>query len=141
MLIDVPRRRNGRPTLTTAKVRGALQSLVEGQLENIDTWLRQTANGTPKVDRDGKIVRDKEGSVVYTVKPDPAQAVKLVADLAEFVIPRLSRSEATVVAQVEQVQRIEDVPTDVLKQRLMSSLGLTAEDAEVVMPVLKPEGD
>lgn len=143
--MDEMSRKRGRPKgavgRPTRESRAAIAAFVQQQLPRLDMLLGQIINGLPKVDREGEPIRDKEGSVVYVVKPDPQAGFKCLTDIIEYHIPRLSRSEATVVAQVEQVQRIEDVPTDVLRHRLMVSLGITAEDVEVVIPVLKPEGE
>lgn len=142
MLLNVNRKgRVGRPSLSTAKVRSALQNLVDGQLENIDSWLKQVAAGTPKVNQDGEPLRDADGSLIFVVRPDPASAVKLINDLAEYVIPKLSRSEATVVAHVESVSPA-DMSTPELERRLMVALGLGADvlEAEYVeMPEKAPQ--
>lgn len=131
MLINLNRKgRAGRPTVSTAKVRNALQNLVDGQLENIDAWLHQVADGTPKVDQDGKPIRDKQGSLIFVVRPDPASAVKIISDLAEYVVPKLSRSDVALVAQVENVS-LDHMSTEQLQHRLLIALGIGAETVEV----------
>lgn len=87
---------------TIANARRAIAEFVESNVPRFNNWLDQVAEGIPKRDADGRKILDSQGSVVYLVKPDPATAVKLVGDLTEYHLPRLSRSEASVVAKVEQ---------------------------------------
>jgi hypothetical protein len=132
MLLNVNRKgRVGRPTVSTAKIRNALQNLVDGQLGNIDSWLNQVANGTPKVNQDGEPIRDNQGSLVFVVRPDPASAVKIISDLAEYVVPKLSRSDVAVVAKVETVNDLNSMSTLELQHRLLVALGIGAEVVEV----------
>lgn len=66
---------------------------VEQNLPRLDCWMQQVANGIPKVDMNCEPIRDTNGSVVYLVKPDPATAIKLVADICEYHLPKLSRQD------------------------------------------------
>ena len=59
----------GVPNRATTEVREAFRRLVEGNAERMQGWLEQVA------------------------KDDPAKALDLMGRLAEYVIPRLSRSE------------------------------------------------
>ncbi len=59
----------GTPNRATSEVREAFARLVEGNADKLQEWLEATA--------------DK----------DPGKAIDLVAKLAEFIIPKLSRSE------------------------------------------------
>ena len=59
----------GTPNRATSEVRAAFARLVEGNADKLQDWLDATA--------------DK----------DPGKAIDLVAKLAEFIIPKLSRSE------------------------------------------------
>jgi hypothetical protein len=138
MLIDVkPKRRMSRATVNSARIRGHLQALVDGQTANIGQWLKQTAEGIVKVDVDGNPVRDSQGSVVYVNKPDPGGAVKLVSELAEYVIPKLSRSEVS--ATVEHLP-IDQQSSLALQQRVLESLGLTTYEPEDVEPIERSDG-
>ena len=62
-------RKAGVPNRATAEVRAAFQRLVEENADNMRSWLAAVA------------------------EEDPAKALDLMAKLAEYVIPRLSRSE------------------------------------------------
>ena len=132
MLINVKRKNPiTRPTLSTAKIRNALQSLVDGQVSNVDGWLREVAGGIPKVDAEGQPLRDAAGSIVWVNKPDPATAVKLIGDLAEFIIPKLSRSDVSMVGKVEH-QHLEpgQMNAEQLQAELLRSLGIVQQPIE-----------
>ena len=146
MLIDVkPRGRSKRGTVVTARVRASLQALVDNQIENIGDWLRQTATGLPKVDAEGKPIVDNQGSVVWVNKPDPATAVKLVNDLAEYVIPKLSRSEQSAVVRIEEghldvaAMTTEDLKRFVLRQAGVDSIDALTVEAEPVPDWMEPK--
>lgn len=64
-----PGRPAGVPNRTTTEVREAFRHLVEDNADNMQAWLAAVA------------------------KDDPAKALDLMAKLAEYVVPRLSRSE------------------------------------------------
>lgn len=64
-------RRKGTPNKATADVRTAFAALLEGAVPKLQGWL----------DRVGK--------------DDPARALNIVKDLAEYHIPKLSRAEVT----------------------------------------------
>ena len=140
MLINVkPKNRQKRATVTTARVRSSLQNLVDGQLENIGKWMKQTAEGVPKVDANGNVIRDNQGSVVFVNRPDPAAAVKLVSELAEYVVPKLSRADVAVAARVEHDFDPKTASTEQLQQRLLESLGLIQPADEGAIIDVTPE--
>ena len=64
-----PGRPKGTPNRATAAVREAFRRLVEDNAEHMQEWLDATA------------------------ERDPAKALDLTARLAEFIIPKLSRSD------------------------------------------------
>ena len=64
-----PGRPAGRPNNATATVRAAFERLVESNAPAMQEWLQQVA------------------------KNDPGEALALMAKLAEFIVPKLSRSE------------------------------------------------
>ena len=131
----------GRPKGTrnrnVVNARRAIADFVETNIPRFNGWLENVADGIPKRDQNGRPLIDSQGSVVYVVKPDPAQALKLVADICEFHLPKLSRSEATVVAKVEATDPSQ-MSTPELQRQLMIKLGLGADVIEVE-PVEVPE--
>jgi hypothetical protein len=143
MLIDVkPRGKIGRVAGTNARLRSSLQSLVDGEVANIRTWLHLAAQRIPKVNADGEVLRDNQGSVVWVNKPDPLGAIKTIAELAEFVVPKLSRTEATVAAKIEHGVDISSMNARELEARLLTALGLNegnVVDVEHVMVEPVPE--
>ena len=64
-------RPKGVPNKITADIKESFQSLVEGNLSNIGTWLEQVA--------------DK----------DPAKAIDLLIRLSEFILPKIRAVELT----------------------------------------------
>lgn len=65
----------GTPNKATTEFRQTVTALLEKNAANVDLWLQQVANG--------------QGDV----KPDPGKALDLLAKLAEFGAPKLSRAE------------------------------------------------
>lgn len=70
-------RPKGIPNKATKAFRETVKALLEDNSENVSKWLTAVAEGDP--DRD--------------VKPDPGKALDLMAKLAEFAAPKLSRAE------------------------------------------------
>lgn len=129
--------------------RRAIADFVESNIPRFNGWLEQVAEGIPQFDGEGNPVRDIKGSIVYLVKPNPAEALKLVTDIAEYHLPKLSRSDVQVAAKVENVgattaENIKSIPTVELQSRLLHSLGLVNDDGTVKVqdvearPVLMP---
>lgn len=56
---------------TTRDIKQAYQMLIENNLDNLTEWLKVIA------------------------KKDPEKAIRIIADLSEYVIPKLARSEFT----------------------------------------------
>jgi hypothetical protein len=65
----------GTPNKATTEFRQTITSLLEKNAAKVDLWLQQVADG------------------YGDVRPDPAKALDLLAKLAEFGAPKLSRSE------------------------------------------------
>lgn len=80
---------------STRSTRDALAKFVGKNIPRFGKWIEQVADGVPKTDSDGEPIRDDKGSVVYLVRPDPATAIKLVADICEYHLPKLSRAEVS----------------------------------------------
>lgn len=117
-------RPRGIPNRTTRESREAIAKFVGNNLQHLDDWLMQVAHGLPKVDADGEIIRDNQGSVIYVVRPSPLAALNTLASIAEFHVPRLKTIEATVATRVENNTTELDVrslSTDELKRMLLRS--------------------
>lgn len=71
-----PGRPKGVPNKATTTFRETVTKLLEGNSENVAIWLEQVASGNGDPD-----------------KADPGKALDLLAKLAEFAAPKLSRTE------------------------------------------------
>lgn len=65
----------GTPNKATTEFRQTVTALLDKNASNVDLWLQQVATG------------------FGDVKPDPGKALDLLAKLAEFGAPKLSRAE------------------------------------------------
>ena len=81
----------GTPNKVTTEFRQTIAALLEKNASNVDLWLQQVAEGSGDV------------------KPDPAKALDLLAKLAEFGAPKLSRAEVVgdEDSPIHSVSRIE----------------------------------
>lgn len=70
-------RPKGVPNRSTIEFRETISALLSDNSENVQKWLKEVANGNE--DR----------------KPDPYRALDLLAKLAEYAAPKLSRTEMT----------------------------------------------
>lgn len=116
--------------------RRAIADFVESNVPRFNRWLQKVADGVPKVDIAGDVVRDKDGSVVWVQKPDPLNAIKLVADICEYHLPKLSRQDLT----VHTGDDLRTIETDELV-RLRQNLLQNAQNRAVidVTPTIKEE--
>jgi hypothetical protein len=73
-----PGRPKGVPNKATTAFRETVQQLLERNSENVALWLQQVADGNGNPD-----------------KADPGKALDLIAKLAEYAAPKLSRSEVS----------------------------------------------
>jgi hypothetical protein len=80
-------RAKGTPNKVTQTFRETVAALLEDNRENVAVWLQQTAEGQRSRRVNGKTVPGRP--------PNPEGAAKLLANLAEFAAPRLSRAEVT----------------------------------------------
>jgi hypothetical protein len=74
----------GTPNKVTSRAREAIALLVEGNIERLQGWLDEIAEG--KKGKDG----------VFIVSPNPTKAFELLQSLLEYHVPKLSRAEMTV---------------------------------------------
>ena len=72
-----PGRPKGSPNKATRAFRETVQALLDDNAENVSVWLEQVATGS------------------HGKEPAPDKALDLLAKLAEFAAPKLSRSEVT----------------------------------------------
>lgn len=72
-----PGRPKGVPNKATTAFRETINKLLEDNAENVHTWLEQVATGS------------------HGKEPAPEKALDLLAKLAEFAAPKLSRTEVT----------------------------------------------
>jgi hypothetical protein len=77
-------RKPGVPNKVTRSFRETIEQLLRMNRDKIALWLDEVANGTIRQLEDGTIVG--EG-------PNPAKALDLVAKLAEYAAPKLTRQE------------------------------------------------
>ena len=72
-----PGRPKGMPNKATVAFRETIQALLDGNRENVALWLDQVATGS------------------HGKEPAPEKALDLLAKLAEYAAPKLSRTEVT----------------------------------------------
>lgn len=84
-------RPKGAPNKATKAFRETVQALLDKNSENVAEWLQTVAEGktATMVTKDGKEYEE------YVVSPDPGKALDLLAKLAEYAAPKLSRTEVT----------------------------------------------
>jgi len=83
----------GAQNKVTRDIKEAYRLLIENNLDNLTGWVKQIA------------------------KNNPEKAIYILADLSEFVIPKLSRSEAEVTNKIEMLQKsVNDLfPPDIIE--------------------------
>jgi hypothetical protein len=72
-------RTKGTPNKVNKAFRETVQALLEDKADRVSEWLDRVAEGDPEND----------------LKPDPGKALDLLAKLAEYAAPKLSRIEHT----------------------------------------------
>lgn len=95
--------RKGVPNKANASLKEAIVHIVDSTRDDCLDWLKSVAEGQreldPEFDEDGNPKLDDEGNPVgeevWLRRPDPAAALKLWTDLAEFMQPKLARTEIT----------------------------------------------
>jgi hypothetical protein len=86
-------RQKGVQNKVTREFRGIVQDLIDENADNVRVWLGQVAHGVP-----GEYQTNPDGlreTIRYPVAADPARAVDLIGRLAEYVAPKLTRTEVT----------------------------------------------
>lgn len=100
-------RPKGVPNKTTTDIREAFKRLIELNIPKFERWLTAVAEGeTAKIKDDkGKVIKE-----VIIRKADPAKALELMHNLAEYNIPKLARTELT--GQNGGPVIVQSTPTD-----------------------------
>ena len=122
-----PIRSSDRPMINA---RRAISQFVESNIPRLNGWLDQVANGVPAKTRDGKPIYDSYGAPVWLIKPDPLAALKVVGDLTEYHLPKLSRQEVTAAISLEGPKDVGEMSTDDLKRLVLRHLGVDALPGE-----------
>jgi hypothetical protein len=94
---------------------------VEKNVPRFTGWLDKVANGIPKVDTAGNVLRDNAGSVIYLIKPDPLGALKIVGDLTEYHLPKLVRQDVSVTGAIATLD-MGNVTQDEITQMSLADL-------------------
>ena len=71
----------GVPNKATSQAREAIAAFVEGNVDRLQGWLDDIANG--KADAEGKFI----------IAPNPEKAYQMFKDVIEYHIPKLARTE------------------------------------------------
>lgn len=132
-------RPKGSPNASTGFARKAIAEFFNGNVTKMEKWLDKVANGIPaRVVGTGDLIKDAAGEQVWTQKPDPGQALKILGDVAEYHLPKLSRQDIQVQQQPTLANlspgalALLELSDDALEAGLRS-LGAKVIDAEVVV--------
>ena len=77
-------RAKGTRNRVSQEFRETILRLLDDNRENIGKWLAQVADGTIQILENGQVVGDP---------PNPSKALDLIAKLAEYAAPKLTRAE------------------------------------------------
>lgn len=84
--------------------------LVENNTHRLEEWLAQIAEGQ----KTNRVIKGSDGKEhiieVWLREPDPAKAISLMADVSEFAVPRLARTE--LVGDKKQPLIVQSAPMD-----------------------------
>ena len=121
----------GRPPGTrnqnVINARRAIADFVESNLPRFNGWLDQIANGIPAKTKAGQKVFDSNGCPVWLVKPDPLAALKIVAEVTEYHLPKLSRQDVQLTGVIANLD-VEGLTAADLAQMSLSDLKRLALD-------------
>lgn len=87
-------RPKGSPNKTTQEVRDSFHCFVEGNQDKFEEWIMRVA------------------------EKNPAKAIELVTNLAEYILPKLSRAEVKAEVEVKDQVNLSNLPQDVLDKLL-----------------------
>jgi len=123
-------RPKGASNRSTRHAREAIAKFVDTSIPQFAKWLGQVSDGIPQYDGQGNVRKDANGSTIWLVKPDPLAALKVVAEVAEYHLPKLSRQEVTAAISLEGPQDIQSMSTEDLRRMVMQRLGIGAVEGE-----------
>jgi hypothetical protein len=86
-------RKKGVQNKVTREFRTIVQDLIDENGDNVRLWLSRVANGQP-----GEVQISEDGRreiVQLAIAADPGKAIDLINKLAEYVAPKLTRTEVT----------------------------------------------
>jgi hypothetical protein len=85
--------RKGVPNKATREARQAIGMFVDKNADRLQEWLDEVAHGLPRRDKDGLVVLDKNGQIVWVREPNPERAFTLFQSVVEYHVPKLARQE------------------------------------------------
>lgn len=89
----------GTPNKATSDLKEAIAHVVNSTSDRVLGWLERVAEGEkePVLNDDGQPELDFEGKpkIEWLRRPEPGTALKLWAEMAEFIKPKLARMEHT----------------------------------------------
>lgn len=86
-------RQKGSLNKVTREFKAIVQELIDENADNVRVWIERVANGSPAI-----VELSEDGTRELThlaVVADPGKAVDLLNKLAEYVAPKLTRTEVT----------------------------------------------
>lgn len=119
---------------SVVNARRAIAEFVDGNLPRFNEWLNHVANGIPATTKSGQLVFDSNDCPVYLVKPDPLAAIKVVADITEYHLPKLSRQDVSVTAITGTLDSLSPFAQELLlmtPERVVAHLEQTHEAQRV----------
>ena len=123
---------------TRPNARRAIVEFCEKNLPKFDRWISEVAGGIPKLDENGNVIKDVEGSTVWVNRPDPAMALKIVNDACEYHIPKLSRAVVDIHSVSSQLGGLSTGAQVLLEMSPESLLAHLTAKAEPLPQWLRP---
>ena len=134
------------------EARRAVADFVDSNLPRFNGWLSQVANGIPQVDKNGVVQTTESGVPIYLVKPDPLAAIKVVADVCEYHLPKLARTDVAVTGVVAHLdggewtqEELAKLPLSELKRMALEHMirgdTIDVTPTEVLPDWLDPAGN
>ena len=140
----------GRPPGTrnqnVVNARRAIADFVESNIPRFNDWLDQIANGIPAKTKVGQKVFDSNGCPIWLVKPDPLAALKIVAEVTEYHLPKLSRQDVQLTGAIAHLdgnelspEALQKLSIDDLKRMAVEMMAQRPLDVIDVVPTVVDE--